>query len=169
MDYKVEYSKRKTLSLCIKHESLVVKAPIGTSQRRIDEIVYSHIDWVEKHIANQKKRNAKYPPLTDEEIKDLRRLAKRVLPTKVEFYSKKMGLKYGRITVTGAKTRFGSCSSKGNLSFSYRLMRYPEAAIDYVVVHELAHTKEMNHSPAFYKIIESVLPDYKERARLLKE
>lgn len=169
MDYKVEYSKRKTISLCIKNESLVVKAPVGTSQKRIEEIVCSHIDWVEKHIARQKERNAKYPPLTDEEIKVLRKLAKKVLPLKVEHYSKIMGLNYGRITITGAKSRFGSCSSKGNLSFSYRLMRYPDAAIDYVIVHELAHTKEMNHSPAFYKIIEGVLPDYKQRAKLLKE
>jgi predicted metal-dependent hydrolase len=79
-----------------------------------------------------------------------------------------VGLKYGRITITGAKNRFGSCSSKGNIAFSYRLMLYPEAAIDYVVVHELAHLLEMNHSPAFYKIVESVMPDYKERRKLLK-
>ena len=80
-----------------------------------------------------------------------------------------MGLKYGRIAITSAKTRFGSCSSKGNLSFSYLLMLYPDSAIDYVVVHELAHLKEMNHSPRFYKIIEEVLPDYKERKKLLKK
>ena len=79
-----------------------------------------------------------------------------------------MGLKFSRITITGAKTRFGSCSSKGNISYSYRLLLYPDAAIDYVVVHELAHLVKMNHSAQFYKIIESVLPDYKERIRLLK-
>ena len=79
-----------------------------------------------------------------------------------------MNLQYGRITITSAKTRFGSCSSEGNIAFSYRLMLYPEAAIDYVVVHELAHRREMNHSAAFYKIIASVLPDYKYRNALLK-
>ena len=94
--------------------------------------------------------------------------AKNVLPDKVAYYAEIMGLKYGRITITSAKHRFGSCSSKGNLSFSYRLMMYPEAAIDYVVVHELAHIVEMNHSKAFYAVIEKVLPDYKERIKLLK-
>lgn len=87
----------------------------------------------------------------------------------MSYYAKIMDLKYGRITITGAKTRFGSCSAKGNLSFSYYLMLYPEYAIDYVVVHELAHLKEMNHSSKFYKIIESVLPDYKERIKVLKK
>ena len=84
-------------------------------------------------------------------------------------YAKIMGLKYSRITITGAKTRFGSCSSKGNISYSYRLMFYPESAIDYVVVHELAHLIEMNHSQRFYAVIEKVLPDYKERIALLKK
>ena len=79
-----------------------------------------------------------------------------------------MNLKYGRITITSAKTRFGSCSSKGNISFSYRLMLYPRELVDYVIVHELAHLSEMNHSDRFYKIIESVLPDYRERVKRLK-
>jgi len=79
-----------------------------------------------------------------------------------------MSLKHGRITITSAKTRFGSCSSKGNISYSYRLMLYPEAAREYVVVHELAHLLEMNHSKRFYAIIEKYLPDYKERKKLLK-
>ena len=79
-----------------------------------------------------------------------------------------MGLKYSRITITSAETRFGSCSSKGNISYSYRLMLYPEAAREYVVVHELAHLLEMNHSKKFYAIVERYLPDYKERRRMLK-
>ena len=79
-----------------------------------------------------------------------------------------MNLKYGRITITSAKTRFGSCSSKGNISFSYRLMLYPRELVDYVIVHELAHLSEMNHSDRFYRIIESVLPDYRERVKRLK-
>ena len=72
------------------------------------------------------------------------------------------------MTITGAKTRFGSCSSKGNISFSYRLMMYPEPAREYVVVHELAHLVEMNHSKRFYAIVERYLPDYKERKKQLK-
>ena len=79
-----------------------------------------------------------------------------------------MGLKHGRITITSAKTRFGSCSSKGNISYSYLLMTYPEAAREYVVVHELAHLVHMNHSAAFYSLVEQYMPDYKARRKLLK-
>ena len=169
MDYKVVYSGRKTISLCVKDGVLTVKAPYGTKQKRIDDLISSHEAWINKHIKKQREKNEKYGNLTDEMIAELRKTAKQILPLKVSYYAKIMGLKYGRISITGAMTRFGSCSSKGNIAFSYRLMMYPDEAIDYVVVHELAHLKEMNHSPAFYKIIAKVLPDYKERIKLLKK
>ena len=169
MDYEIKYSARKTISLCIKDGRLLIKAPIGTSKAKIREIVNDHTDWVEKNIKKQNEKNAKISALTDEDVKRLKKLAKKVIPPKVEYYSKIMGLKYGRITITSAKTRFGSCSSKGNLSFSYLLMLYPESAIDYVVVHELCHLVEMNHSPSFYKLVANVFPDYKERQKILKK
>lgn len=169
MEYKVIYSGRRTVSLSIKDGGLIVRAPYGVTVNQIEKIIVSHEGWIEKHISDQRKKKEKYGPLTDEKIKYLRKTAKKVLPVKVAYYANIMGLKYGRITITGAKTRFGSCSAKGNISFSYLLMQYPDEAIDYVVVHELAHLKEMNHSSAFYKIIESVLPDYKERKKLLKK
>lgn len=169
MDYKVVYSGRKTIALSVKDGALVVKAPYGTKKTRIEKLISSHEKWINKHIQKQKEKNAKYGNLSEERIAELRKMAKQILSAKVSYYAKIMGLKYGRITITSAKTRFGSCSSKGNIAFSYRLMMYPDAAIDYVVVHELAHLKEMNHSPAFYKVVASVLPDYKERIKLLKK
>ena len=168
MDYDIIYSKRKTISLVIKDEKLIVRAPIGTRKSRIKKLVDEHADWIEKGIEKSRSR-AKINEISEEEEKELRKLAKKILLDKIKYFSNVMGLKYGRITVTGAKTRFGSCSSKGNISFSFRLMKYPEAAIDYVVVHELAHLVEMNHSPRFWKIVSSVFPDYKERRRLLKK
>ena len=169
MEYKVEYSGRKTLSLCIKDGCLVVKAPHRTPGWVISDAVKKHESWINKNLQKQKERNDIYSSLTDEDIKKLRKLAKQILPAKVEHFANIMGLNYGRTTITSAKTRFGSCSSKGNLAFSYLLLLYPEAAIDYVVVHELAHLIEMNHSKNFYKIVESVLPDYKVRKKLLKK
>ena len=169
MDYEIKYSARKTISLCIKDGRLTVKAPFGTPKKRISEIVNSHQGWIVKNLKKEKAKNDKFANLTDADIAKLKKTAKEIIPQKVEYYSKIMGLKYGRITITSAKTRFGSCSSEGNLSFSYRLMLYPEGAIDYVVVHELSHLVEMNHSPAFYKVVSAVLPDYKERNKLLKK
>ncbi len=168
MDYEIKYSSRRTLSLAVKDGRLIVRAPIGTPKSRIEEAVSSHLSWIEKHIQRQLEKERLESSFSDDEIKNLKAAARRVLYQKTESYSKIMGLKYQKIRITSAKTRFGSCSSKGNISYSYRLMMYPEAAIDYVVVHELAHLLEMNHSKAFYKIIEKYLPDYKERRKLLK-
>ena len=86
----------------------------------------------------------------------------------VERFSRFLDLKYGRITITSAKSRFGSCSSEGNLSFSYRCMLYPHEVQEYIVVHELCHLVHMNHSKEFYRLIASVLPDYKKRIQYLK-
>ena len=80
-----------------------------------------------------------------------------------------MGVKYGRITVRRQKTRWGSCSSKGNLNFNCLLMLCPDFVVDYVVVHELCHLKQMNHSERFWAEVERVLPQYKEARKWLKE
>ncbi len=169
MDYEIKYSDRRTLALSIVKGKLVIRAPKRTSRARIEAAIAAHKDWIDKHLILARKQEENHPEPTAAEERMLRAMARQVLPAKTAHYAKIMGLKYGRITITGAKTRFGSCSSKGNISYSFRLMTYPEEAIDYVVVHELAHLTEMNHSKKFYEIIENVLPDYKERKKLLKE
>ena len=80
-----------------------------------------------------------------------------------------LGVQPAGIRITSAKKRFGSCSGTDHLCFSWRLMLYPNEAVDYVVVHELAHIREKNHSPAFYNVVAAVLPDYKRRAALLRD
>ncbi len=169
MDLEIIYSNRKTISITVKEGRVIVRAPRGISQARIDSFINKNLAWIEKRIEITKNQHDPIASMTDAQIKRLRELARTYLTAKTEEYSEIMGLKFGRITITGAKTRFGSCSSKGNISYSYRLMLYPEAAIDYVVVHELAHLVEMNHSRRFYAIVEKVLPDYKERVKLLKK
>jgi predicted metal-dependent hydrolase len=86
----------------------------------------------------------------------------------VEKYAAIMGVFPEHVSINSAKTRFGSCSSKKRLNFSCRLMTYDERAIDYVVVHELAHLKHLNHSKDFWAFVEKFMPDYKERKKLLK-
>lgn len=168
MEYKVIYSKRKTVSIAIENCVPVIKAPIGTDEETLRKIVLKHSSWIARHVEQQRKKAALFKDLTDDDIKAIKKEAKRYFAEKTEYYAKIMGIDYGRITITSAQKRFGSCSSKGNISFSYRLMLYPEAAREYVVVHELAHRREMNHSKRFYDIIAKVMPDYKYRKRLLK-
>ena len=80
-----------------------------------------------------------------------------------------MGVQPAGIAITGARKRFGSCSGKNRICFSWRLMAYPEAAIDYVVVHELAHIRHKNHGPDFYAFVQEILPDWRERRALLRD
>jgi len=88
---------------------------------------------------------------------------------KIAFWAAKMNVTYGRVTIRDQKTRWGSCSSQGNLNFNWRLLLMPEDVMEYVVVHELAHRREMNHSAAFWNIVEIYLPDYRTRRQWLKE
>ena len=169
MEYKVVYSDRKTISIIVKNSVITVRAPKRTSEQRIKDVLSKHKVWIEKALEKQSQRKEREAVLSEEEVAELKRRAQTILKDKTAYYANILGLKYGRITITSAKTRFGSCSSKGNIAYSWRLMLYPEPAIDYVVVHELCHLLEMNHSPRFYRHVAGVLPDYKERRALLKK
>ena len=169
MEYEVIYSKRRTLCLQIKKDaSIVVRAPKGVSKKRIEEFVAKHLNWIEKHL--EKRKNQPLPPqeLTKEEIKSLKKSAYEIIPPKVAYFSQIMGVTPEHVSINSAKTRFGSCSGKNRLNFSCRLMFYPESAIDYVVVHELAHIKHHNHSKDFWAFVGKFMPDYKERRKLLR-
>ena len=169
LDYEVIYSKRRTISLGFKDDgTLLLRAPTGTKKERIEKIIKKHSDWIDKHRDRVIER-AKAYELSEAEIKALKKSAKEILIPKTAHYAALLNISYGGITITSAKTRFGSCSSLGNISYSYRLMLYPQEVQDYVIVHELCHRFHMDHSPAFYKKLESILPDYKIRRKMLKQ
>ncbi len=170
MDYELIRSNRKTLGLEVRRDGRVlVRAPMKVSQKQITAFVQSHEPWIREALARQEQRRAAHPEPTEEEIAHLKAKAKELLPQKAAAFAQKMGLVYSGITITSARTRFGSCSPQNRLCFSWRLMMYPEAAIDYVVVHELAHIVHRNHGPAFHQLVASILPDHRERRALLKE
>lgn len=146
---------------------IIVRAPIKMSDRAIAEFVSKYRGWIDKKLPEAEKRDKKSKAISEKED-ELRRAAREVIPPLVERYSKLMGLKPASIKITSAEKRFGSCSGKNSLCFSWRLMAYPTEAVEYVVVHELAHIKHHNHSSAFYSLIEKYMPDYKERQKLLK-
>ena len=98
-----------------------------------------------------------------------KRQARRIVTNRVEFFAGKYGFKVGKVRISSARTRWGSCSHKGTLSFTWRLVMAPNDVIDYVVVHELCHLKEMNHSRAFWSQVEAILPDYKQHRKWLKD
>ena len=170
MDYEIIRSRRRTVALEVTREGRVlVRAPQRMPQGEIERFVDGHAAWLEKARARVAARQAAHPPLTEAEVAALRQRAREVLPGKVAHYAAIMGVTPASVKITAARTRFGSCSGKNGICFSLYLMQYPEAAIDYVVVHELAHIRHHDHSPAFYDQVARVLPDYKARQRLLKE
>ncbi|MBO4830850.1 MAG: M48 family metallopeptidase [Oscillospiraceae bacterium] len=170
MDYELIRSGRHTLAVEIGAGGrVIVRAPRLYPQKKIDRFLESRAEWIREHVEKQKLRERNRPEPDAEEKRRLTEAAKTAIPPKVEYYSSLMGLKYSGIRITGARTRFGSCSPKNSLCFSWRLMQYPEEAVDYVVVHELAHTVHKNHGPRFYALIATVMPDWKRRRDLLKE
>lgn len=171
MDYEIIRSSRKTLALEITRDGLVkVRAPYRISRAEIQEFVTSKEAWILKHLKRIEQNKASQPEaLSAQELKMLAQKALQVLPKKVEYYAAKIGVTYGTITIRNQKTRWGSCSSKGNLNFNCQLMLFPEEIQDYVVVHELCHRKEMNHSQRFWNEVGRTMPDYEERRKYLRQ
>ncbi|MCD7841562.1 MAG: M48 family metallopeptidase [Lachnospiraceae bacterium] len=169
MEYTLIRSNRKTTILQVKSDGeIIVRAPLRRSKREIDAFVRSREGWIadakEKLADAQKDKRV----VTPQEREWGKKAAAMYIPERVAYFADRMGISYGRITIREQKTRWGSCSSAGNLNFNWKLMLVPKELLDYVIVHELAHRREMNHSPQFWAIVEQELPDYRERRQRLK-
>ena len=175
MKVTVIRSNRKTVAIQVNSDlSVTVRAPYSASEKDIEEILKKKEAWISRHIEKIKKTKERFEAeptekLTREKVIALAEEALKVIPERVEYFAKVIGVTYGRITIRNQKTRWGSCSSKGNLNFNCLLMLAPPEVLDYVVVHELCHRKQMNHSKAFWLEVEKVLPNYKEVRKWLKE
>ena len=167
--YTVIRSGRRTLALEITRDlTLVVRAPYGVGRKRIEQLIAAKEGWIAAAQQRMQRRLQQHPPAAPERERELRRLAAERIPPLVERYARQLGLHPQRVRVTGARTRFGSCSARDSLCFSFYLMEYPPEAVEYVVVHELCHIRHKNHGPAFYALVASVLPDYRQRQKLLR-
>ncbi len=168
-DYTVIRSRRRTLALEVTRQgTALVRAPLHAADEDIARFVDSHRQWLEKHLAARQAYLAAHPEPSAQQMALWRQQAKALLPPLVAQWAQRMGVQPAGITITAARTRFGSCSGKDRLSFSLYLMAYPPAAIEYVVVHELAHIRHHDHSPAFYREVETYLPDWRARRALLR-
>lgn len=167
IEYTLVRSARKTISIQLAPGGdVVVRAPNRMRRGDIDRFVESKRGWIEGHLA---KMPEALPKLTDSQLQEMARHAKEVLPEIAAHYAPLVGVDYGRITIRAQRTRWGSCSVQGNLNFNCLLMLVPDNVMEYVVVHELCHRKEMNHSLRFWAEVEKILPDYRQSRRWLKE
>lgn len=166
--YTLRRSRRKTIAIKITRDGVFVYAPYRVSISQIQRFLESKRNWVEKKLEIQTKQ-PDLPALTESELETLRRQARQILSAKTAVFAQQLGVSYDRIFIRSQRTRWGSCSGKGNLNFNCLLMLTPEPVQDYVVVHELCHLRQMNHSPAFWCLVESILPDYRKQRQWLKD
>ena len=168
--YQLIRSARRSIALqVLPSGELLVRAPRRASRQEIEAMIARHQGWIEKARA----KAAATAPAPEERLSpaDLQILAQRLkalLPERLARFAPLVGVSYGRVTVRSQKSKWGSCSAQGNLNFNCLLALAPEAVLDYIVVHELCHRKQMNHSPAFWAEVARVLPDYREREAWLK-
>lgn len=174
IDIKIIKSSRKTLAIQISREGeVIVRSPYFLLDSQIRNFLDDKEQWILKQLRkiNERKGNdlKEESAVSNERLRYLTAQARLKLPSKVKEFAIQMDVEYGRISIRHQKTRWGSCSSKGNLNFNCMLMAMPEEIQDYVVVHELCHLKEMNHSPAFWAEVETIIPDYRARRQWLKQ
>ena len=168
LEYRLIRSRRKTLSVEIKGGEVVVRAPERLSKARIDAFLDSRRAWIEKQLEKSAELAA-VEPISAEELEALARSAKEYIPARVGYYAQIVGVTYGRITIRAQRTKWGSCSGRGNLNFNCLLMLTPPEVRDAVIVHELCHLREMNHSPRFYSDVRRAYPEYDKWNRWLRE
>jgi len=169
MEYELIRSARKSVSIQINREAkIIVRAPLKMKKSDIDKLLVQKEAWIKAHIDMVRNNIETNECFTEEELKLCRRKAKEVLIPMLEAYSREMGLEFNSVAFRFQTSRWGSCSKQRNLNFNCLLALLPKEIQEYVVVHELAHLKEMNHSQKFWKIVEGVLPDYKLRRKYLK-
>ena len=164
--YTLVRSRRKTLAIQINPDgSVLLRCPQRLPRREAEAFLERKRPWIEKHLSARKP----VTPLTQEELTRLTAKAKTVLPAQVRHWAQRMGLTFGRVTIRSQRTRWGSCSAKGNLNFNCLLMLCPERVRTYVVIHELCHRRQLNHSAAFWAEVARYCPDYPDSRQWLKE
>ena len=172
-EYQVIRSARKTMTLEVRRDgNVIVRAPLRTGLPRIKRFVNQKQEWVLGCLERTKEYREQKPlsaDLSESKRNVYIRKAKETITKRVSYFARLMGVSYRNITIREQKTRWGSCSSEKNLNFNWKLILLAPELLDYVVVHELVHRREMNHSKNFWKIVEAELPDYRERRRRLKE
>ena len=167
-------SSRKTLAVQIRTDGTVIaRAPLRMPKDRILCFLSEKASWIRMQQGKmQERENMRQQArihLDAAQEKELRERAKSVLAQRTAYFARQVGVTYGRITVRDQKTRWGSCSQTGNLNFNFRLILAPPEVLDYVVVHELCHRRQMNHSTQFWQEVAQVLPDYRKRKAWLTE
>lgn len=168
----IRSSRRSLAAEIMPDGSVKVRAPQRMPEQQIIRFLTEKAADIEKHVQRRSVQNQQLSALSAFTQADIRELAKRAaafIPQRVAYYAQKIGVTYGRITIRNQKTRWGSCTSEGNLNFNCLLMAAPQEVLDSVIVHELCHRLHADHSKAFYAEVYRAFPDYDRCSKWLKE
>ena len=165
---RIVRTSRKTMALQIEEDGQVtVRVPRTVTEAQAEEFARRHGEWILKTRKRVLQNASWRRSYTEAEKQTGKQRLSRKLEERLPLFASVMGVSYGRVSIRDQRTRWGSCSSEGNLNFNCRLLFVPDRIVDYVVIHELAHRRFMNHSKAFWKEVEKYMPDYKEQKKLL--
>jgi predicted metal-dependent hydrolase len=172
LEYEIEESKRASrMRLCIFcGGNIKVTIPLGFPYGKIEKFIIKHSGWILKKmkIMKKKKFNPIFHKSSKREYKRLKEEVLKLAKNKTEEYNKIYGFSYNRISVRNSRSRWGSCSAKKNLNFNYKIIFLPADLLDYIIVHELCHLGEMNHSKRFWNLVEKTIPNYKEARKKIR-
>ena len=146
--------------------TVVVTAPRAIPLPTIEKFLHQHSKWLER--ATKRMRHVKRLPKGRREYTAHREAARAFVRERLQYWNSFYRFPFGRVAIKNTKTLWGSCSKKGNLNFSYALVFLPREIADYVIVHEICHLKEHNHSPAFWQLVAQMQPEYQRLRRELR-
>lgn len=150
--------------------SVVATAPPCLSQNFIENWIHQKADWILGKIKYFEKKGLRPIPTSSRgEYKKFKETARRIAKERLEYFSKIYGIQYNKISIRNQKTRWGSCSVKGNLNFNYKIALLPPESADYIIVHELCHLRHFNHSQDFWQLVSQAIPDYKRIRREIRK
>lgn len=165
---KFEYThvtkpKNKTLKIIIKRDAkCIVISGNKVSKEKIEKIIDLKKEWIiEKILEYKNNPRILLGNTTKGELDRNKKVVLKTITNRLKHYNKIYNYSWSKVSIRDQSTRWGSCSSNKNLNFNYKIIHLPEHLIDYIVVHEMCHLKEMNHSKSFWSLVEIALPQYK--------
>ncbi|MFA7319779.1 MAG: SprT family zinc-dependent metalloprotease [Parcubacteria group bacterium] len=173
--HKIAYTLRKNrqskhLRLSVSADASVrVTVPLRVSEKMAETFLRAKADWVMNRLADFAKRASAMQPPTRADYLKYKELAREIAEKKLQHFNLEYGYQWKKVAIRNTRTRWGSCSSSGNLNFSYRIIYLPAHLCDYIVVHELCHLGQFNHSAKFWNLVAQAVPDYKGRRREIKQ
>lgn len=167
--YKTHPRARRLSMRVISSSKVVVTAPRSASKKVVEKFVDEQYEWIETHLKKMQQGQIFFSQLSVQEVHRAKIVARQIALNKLLHFNKHYQFRYDSVSIRSQRTRWGSCSRRRHLSFNYRLAFLPEELVNYIIVHELCHLQQMNHSKSFWLLVAETIPDYAILRRKLRQ